>query len=451
MGLSSILNTSLTGMNFAQAALETTSHNTANAGVAGYSRQIVDSSSRPGVMTTYGILGAGTAITGVRRMSDEMLVAQYREQSSALATYEQMDLTLQGVETIFGSIDNNHLGNALTEFFNSWSDLASPPVDDSLRPAVINAGEALAADIGSTYGRLEELEASLDDQIRDQADALNGLLESVALLNQQILTAESNLVTANDLRDQRDQILQQISTIAAVDANEREDGTMDVAIGGRTVVSRGHCEQIVTRRNSIEGGIEVMLGETGQDIPISNGALAGLIEMRDGQVAEAKRELDAVAQDLIRQVNDLHGQGRTPGGSGLLFFTGEGAADIALNPALVADPDLIATSRSGLAGDADLAREIADLSIASPGDGQSVLERYNALIVDIASTSSTVRFRYESQTEAVESVYNRLESVRGVNTDEEAANLLRYQNAYNASAQVIQVVQEMYETLLAMI
>jgi len=438
MGLSSILNTSLTGMNFAQAALETTSHNTANAGVAGYSRQIVDSSSRPGVMTTYGILGAGTAITGVRRMSDEMLVAQYREQSSALATYEQMDLTLQGVETIFGSIDNNHLGNALTEFFNSWSDLASPPVDDSLRPAVINAGEALAADIGSTYGRLEELEASLDDQIRDQADALNGLLESVALLNQQILTAESNLVTANDLRDQRDQILQQISTIAAVDANEREDGTMDVAIGGRTVVSRGHCEQIVTRRNSIEGGIEVMLGETGQDIPISNGA-------------EAKRELDAVAQDLIRQVNDLHGQGRTPGGSGLLFFTGEGAADIALNPALVADPDLIATSRSGLAGDADLAREIADLSIASPGDGQSVLERYNALIVDIASTSSTVRFRYESQTEAVESVYNRLESVRGVNTDEEAANLLRYQNAYNASAQVIQVVQEMYETLLAMI
>ena len=451
MSLNSIMNTSLSGMNYARTALETTSHNTVNVNTPGYSRQKVDVTTMPGTHMSYGILGSGTLVTGIRRQTDQMLISQYRDQQSILAGYDQMDLTLQNVETIFGSVDNNHMGKALNDFFTSWSDLASPPVNDSTRPAVISTARTLVADIQSTHAQLADLESALNDQMIDQVGTLNNMLDGVAELNRQILASESHQVTANDLRDQRDELLVAISAITKADVMEREDGTVDVAIGGRTMVSRDMASSLSIIKDPASGTLRVTPEGSRDEIALSDGSLAGLVMARDTQVCDARESLDELAADLIQQVNELHRQGRSTGGSGLNFFTGEGAADIGVSTALADDPTLIAISRSGLAGDTDLAREIADLSLAAPDGGKSVVARYDTLVVDLASSVSAVRFQCETQAQVVDSVATRLESVRGVNTDEEAANLMRYQNAYEAAARVVQVVQQMFDTLLNMV
>jgi flagellar hook-associated protein 1 FlgK len=240
-----------------------------------------------------------------------------------------------------------------------------------------------------------------------------------------------------------------------VSALEREDGTVDVIIKGRTVVTRGQAEQLMLRRVTTSAGeaAEIVTQSSRAPVALDEGKLQGMIDARDTQVNGARARLDDLARLLIERVNALHTQGRTATSSGLLFFTGDSASTIALNPSIAANPDLIASSRSGLEGDNDIAQAIAALATEplSAGGSESLLDRYNALIVDLASRRGSYQFLLENQQNVVSTVEGNLESVRGVSLDEEGANLVRYQNAYEASARVVTTVAALFETLLEMV
>lgn len=457
MSLNSIMRIGLSGMFAAGTSLQTTGHNIANASTAGYSRQRTLTGTQRGQALTYGVLGTGTMVLDVRRMTDEFLTGRLRAQDARLSQFDTVDMALGDVEAIFGSVENNHLGTAMSEFFNAWSSLATPPVSLTLQEHVADTADRLASDFRNMSASLDELSNDLDARLENGVGRLNALLTNVADLNRLIVMTESAATSANDLRDQRSLVLDEIAQLTQSEAIERDDGTVDVLIGGRTVVTREHVQALNISREDGDGSgagrARVTTVAGGYAVEVGEGSLRGLIEARDEQVLHARERLDAVAAALIERVNALHAQGQTPGGSGVLFFTGDSAANIALNPALMADPTRVAASRSGLEGDTDLAREIAALgqSGTSVVDGQSLTELFNSLVLDLASRSAASGDRLSAQSQIVESLGTRLDSIRGVSLDEEAANLALFQNAYEANAKVIAMVQDMFDTILTMV
>jgi len=447
----------LTGMFAAGASMQTSSHNIANAGSPGFSRQRALTGSARAVKMSYGVLGSGTQVMDIRRQTDQFLIDRQRYQGSLLTQYQSMDLTLGSVETIFGSVENNHLGDALTQFFNTWSSLATPPHNDALRQDVLGSADRVVLDLRAMSQSLEDLADDLDQQITTGVDEMNMALTAVGDLNRQILLGETSQTSANDLRDRRDQILGRISELARTDVIERPDGTVDVIVSGRTLVTREHVQRLDVTHDASEdgrpGSARVTVQQGRFELVLPPGELLGFQTSRDSLVVDTRGRLDDLARTLIEKVNELHVQGRSDGGRGLIFFTGESASNIGVNTALVENPSFIATSRSNLSGDADIAQEIAELGQSGTDveDGYSMTELFTSLVIDVASDSAASRYRVDGQQQLVDTLTSRLESVRGVSLDEEAANIALYQNAYQANARVIAAVQDMFEAILTMV
>ncbi len=180
----------------------------------------------------------------------------------------------------------------------------------------------------------------------------------MAQLNEQIMLAEGPGDSANDLRDRRDILLQDIASMASIDIVDRGDGTVDVVMAGRSVVVRDAAQELEMITDD-KGELQLASGVRGFVLELQGGSIAGKLQALEKDVRGTITKLDDFAAEMIERVNALHTQGRTAGGSGLQFSR-QRAADMAVTPAR-GDPSLLATSRSGLSGDADLAREIAAL------------------------------------------------------------------------------------------
>jgi flagellar hook-associated protein 1 FlgK len=259
---------------------------------------------------------------------------------------------------------------------------------------------------------------------------------------------------ANDLRDQRDYLVNELSGIAAAQVIERSDGSLDVILNGRTMVTRGDHQSFTTTYRETSHGYKmvVVTGGSFNEVLLPDVRLKGLLESRDVHVTNVRRQLDGVARLLIDSVNALHVQGSTGHSSGMMFFTGNSMHTIAVNPALIENPMLVATSRSGEMGDADIAMAIAALADSSElGTGLTVSDRYRGVLIDIASKRHSYEFLVENQARGVSAVQSKIASVTGVSIDEEAANMIRYQNTYNAAAKLISTVQSLYDSLISMI
>jgi len=454
-GLNSIMDNSLSALFAAQAGLATVGHNIANANTPGYSRQEVLLTPRRPTMMPFGALGRGVEIVGIRRIQDEFLLSNLRVQQSRMEDFNQTDSALAEVESILGSVDNDHLGNALNNFFNSWSALAQPPINSSLKQNVVASATSLVNDFHAINNALDDLEGQIEVGIQAEIKNLNSLLGQVAALNQQIMSAEGNGQQANDLRDQRDLIIMKVSGIAEVSVIERDDGTKDLILAGRTMVARDQVNEFTSSYQETGAGYQMTIVTNGtmQKVDLSPGKLRGLLNSRDVQIKDVRNKLDGVAQKIIADVNALHTQGRTANSSGLAFFTGTSIHTIAVNPALVADRSLVATGRTSAPGDNTLALDIANLAtVGSSGSGnQTVNDVYRSLLIDVASSRNSFQFLVENQQNVVASLKTKLSSVYGVSLDEEGANMVRYQNSYSAAAKVITTVQAMYDSLFSML
>lgn len=451
--LASIMDSSLSAMFSAQAGLATTSHNIANAGTPGYTRQSLLLAARQPLHLPFGSIGRGVDVVSVRRAQDSFLLNTLRSQQSRLAAYTSIDSALYEVEQILGSIDNDHLGSALNEFFGAWSDLATPPADSALKQQVISKALSLVTDFHAISASLDDLERNIEAQVQEEVTVLNNQLAQIAQLNSQVMSAELGGQPANDLRDQRDYLVNQLSSIASAQVIERSDGSLDVVLNGRTVVTRGDHQALTTTYRETSQGYRMVVVTDGtyNEVLLPEGRLNGLLSSRDELVTNVRGQLDGVAQMLIDSVNALHVQGSTGDSSGLMFFTGTNMHTIAVNPALVDNPMLVATSRSAEAGDADIAMAIAALADSSAlGSGLTISDRYRGVLIDLASKRHSYEFLVENQMRGVMAVESKIASVTGVSIDEEAGNMVRYQNTYSAAAKLISTVQSLYESLLQM-
>ncbi|MBK7671585.1 MAG: flagellar hook-associated protein FlgK [bacterium] len=454
-GLNSIMDTSLSALFAAQAGLATTGHNIANANTPGYSRQLVQFAARRPDMTAVGAIGRGVEVEGVRRIQDEFILNNLRSQTARGESYAAVDSALSEVESILGSIDNDHLGDALTRFFGAWNALAQPTITDSLKENVVTSAVSLVTDLHSIDESLTALETNIESSIQLEIGNLNRLLTQVADLNRQIMSAEAGGQEANDLRDQRDLLITQVSSIAEVSTYEREDGTKDVILAGRTMVARDSVTLFESAYEKSADGyrMTIVTNGTKQAVRLSLGKLEGLMTSRDVHITNVRAQLDGVAKKLIDDVNALHTQGRTLSGSGLQFFTGDNMHTIGVNQELIDNSGLVAIGRTTAPGDNELALAIANLGNVSSGIGgdRTVNDVYRSLLTELASNRSTYEFMVVNQQDVVVALESKLASVAGVSLDEEGAAMVRYQNSYNAAAKIVATVQEMYDTLMNMV
>lgn len=313
MSLGSSLLIGRSALTASQLAIQVTGNNFANAATPGYSRQIV--SFAPTRDARYGnaFLGRGVDVQGINRQTDSALQARLwsgTSQESSAAVDHQL---LASVESTINDLTNSNLSTQLSQFFNSWSQLANTPGNAPARALTVQQGRTLADYIQGLRADLSDQRTQIDQQLDSSVNQADALLTQIAAINTSIVTAEAGSGTANGLRDQRDTLISQLSQLTDVSAIEQPSGSVDILIGSLPVVLGGQSRGLEIRRSSAGGSVNVTIGTKAPPQSLTTqpdgGAIGALLNQRHTLVDETITRLDSVTSQLIFQVNRLHSAG----------------------------------------------------------------------------------------------------------------------------------------------
>ena len=219
-----------------QAAVQTIGQNIANAETPGYSRQQVVMNPLPPERTGMGILGTGVTISNVLRTREVLLDQAFRTQTAPAEGAKTRSGLLGSIEGIFGEPSSSGLASTLDAFWNAWSDLAANPTNATAKTVVQQRGAAVVSTFNRYAKQLDDLSTSTIAGIPDTLAGANRLTSQIAVLNGQIVASEAGGMSANDLRDERDRLIDQLGKIVPVTVIDRADGSDQVNIGGMPVV-----------------------------------------------------------------------------------------------------------------------------------------------------------------------------------------------------------------------
>jgi len=299
----------LSGLNAAQKALDVIGNNIANAATEGYHRQRIEMS--PAYSSQQGsvLIGGGVEISGITRMIDSLLEQEILRQQSFSGQISREFTALRTIETTFGELSSEGgLSTAIDEFFNALQNLSAHPAEAIWQNQVITSAETLA----NQFRTLSECLSALETQIRLEAEnttaQINTMINQIAELNDNIERTEIIGAVANNLRDQRDQLINELSKLIAIETQEREYGVVDVSIAGLpAVVGAATAELEVGLREQGMLGLS-MVGALNYDTDVQGGQLGGLITLKNSILAEIRNDLDSLANAIIQQVNKYHVQ-----------------------------------------------------------------------------------------------------------------------------------------------
>ena len=435
-----------------EAAMQVTGQNIANAQTPGYSRQSLLLNASTPQNTPFGSFGTGVTMASVTRNRDTLLDQQYRNQSAPSAAYQERSSLLGQIQDVYGEPSTTGLANTIDNFFNSWSELASNPDDSSAKAVVQQAGAQLASTFNNYATQLSNIAASNTTGITNTVSQVNSLVSQIAAMNQQIVAAKTATSSPNDLMDQRDQLLDQLSQTVAITVSTNANGSDQVNIGGIEIVNG-----TATKSLSIGTGIPYTLTtSTGDTLQSPGGQLGAMLTVANNDLPAAQNGLNALASSIITDVNNMHATGWSPpAGTGVDFFDSNpanaNAQNMQLSATVAADPSTIATGTTPNAtGDNSVALAIAGLQNFSPSAaGNSFSGAYSTLVTTVANSknaadsSSTVYQTLQQQADT------QRQSVSGVNTDEELTQMISQQQAYVAAAKLMETIQAMSTALLS--
>lgn len=445
-----------------QQAINTAGNNIANVNTPGYSRQrLILASSQP-QLSSLGLLGNGVQALRVERVYDRFVGVQINNESQSLGRWQAQQQVLEGVEIIFNESDGLGMSQAISDYFNAWQDLSMDPEGDIQRQMVISKGEVLANTFKQKYSAVQSTQRSIDADIRGAVATINQLTAQIEDLNRKIIDTESTGNPANEYRDQRDLALKELSSLIEISSFEDQTGAVKVSmVGGRTLVEGVTHRSLTTQVNPTSGLLEVHWVSTDTstvDITgsISGGKVGGWLQARDVTLQDYLTRLDDLADAIIQEVNAAHSVGYgLDNSSGYDFFTGTDASDMEVNVDLINDLNLIAASPdlAGVPGDGGNALILANLQHKAVLNGNSATfaEFYSTLVNDVGNEILAVNAYYQHQSDMVMQLENYRESISGVSLDEEMVNLVKFQSAYDASAKLISIADELIQTVLGII
>lgn len=466
MSILSVLNIGVGAMFAQQQALQTTSHNIANVDTPGYARQRVTLTTAYAVNRGSHFLGLGVNASAVTSVVDKFFEAQLVSLKVGLGSAGAEQRALAGVADAFPVTEEQGIGPALEAFWGAFTEVANNPAGQAERVNLIGRTRTLGDILRQTRTSLVDTQSHLDKDLDVATRRLNTILPQVASINGQIVGQEAGGQRANDLRDQRQQLLQELSELVGATAYEEKDGQLTVQTDGILLVSGQSAASFDSSALNASGFRTVAyVNTTGSSYDatalLKKGEVGGLLTARDATVAGFIDQLDLFAKTLVDTVNAQHAQGYDlNGAAGGDFFTPlaatAGAAGVVqLNSAITADPHLIAAAQSaaGAPGDNRNARALAALQSSTQAALGNVTfkDSFVRLVGDVGQRMQTSQDTQAFQQALFDQTQARRESLSGVNIDEEATNLIKFQRAFEAAARLISVGDEMYETMINII
>lgn len=450
-----------------QAGVQTAGRNLANVNTVGYARQRVVLGNSSVVDTGYGPQENGVGLLGTEQIRDQFLdasvtrelsnTALLRAQQSAFtkaqtALGESVDRSTAGGSITDSSSTTNGISSALNDYFTAWDAVSANPSDAGARQVLLQKANTLADKFNTVDQRLSGLQGDLTSQVTTDTANVNGLLKEIANLNQQIGSTEALAPgTAVDLRDQRQGRLEQLAKY--MDFSTQPSAGLNGQIDVIAKNSSGGSFSLVQGGSGTAGLTFTGTGFTSGQPPVAlsfqGGSFAGNLRARDGVIAGLRTDLKNAAAQLTTAVNTAY----NPGGTGTNFFqTAPATGIIALDPTLTSST--LRTTTTGNSGANDIALAVGNVAqrsfSTSGGDAinGTIGGFFNSTVTGLGSTIAGTTTQLNDQM-AVESMATQeRNSVSGVSMDEEMADLMKYQRAYEATARVVRTLDDLLDTIV---
>jgi len=460
-GLFSSLNNTVKAINAQGRALEITGKNLANVNNANYARQRVLLGDRGTTLTVTGVESLGLEALGVEQLRDSLLDRQVMREVSVQAGlqaeqagYQRAQAGLGQTISTTGAADStgaggNGLGASLDRFFNAFQTFAASPTDVGGRQSVLQAVAMLSDRFQQTDTRLAQVQDDLDGQIANDVRSANTLLGTIATLNGQICRFEVNAPgSAVDLRDQRQAKIEELAAKIPVELRDTADGQVQVSAkdangGDVMLVDLAAVPGAVTF-----DGAQLSAGAPATPLMVAGGSIKGALTARDGGVQTLRDRLDTLSSQLVTSVNAIY----NPTGASGNFFkdTGLTAGSLSVDPSVT-----VANLRAsdGAAGANTIALAIAQLASrrfstagipADPIDG-TLGQFYTGAVSELGQALESANSRIDDQASIERLIRSQRDNVSGVSLDEEMADLMKFQRAFQASSRVFSVIDELLD------
>lgn len=545
MGLFGSLYVGASGLQTGQNALNTVAHNLSNVGTTGYTRQQVAQADRG--YNTLAIkpkasqnmqAGLGVAYSEVRQVRDYFLDQTYRKEAGRSSFYEVSYNTLEEVETLLGELDGESFSHSLNNLWEAVQELAKQPASSVTQGLLIQRASQFVEQAGNVYSALCNYQDNLNTQILGKVDKINDYAKKVYDLNNEIIKVESNEVEgANDLRDERNKILDELGKLGNISYAEDLDGAVSIKFEGHVLVNRAmtfpigmdtdpdtgfytpfwqyDAKKIPQEDGSIKyniNGCEVfdMNRTVSTEADTDVGDLKGLLlargnhradftDLRDAEsyndqvsssiLMNVEAEFDNLIHNIIMKINGvLEDAAKQEGGNYLCnedgtiiqlfhrksndeydaagdiiredFTKGKGStlftiSNLVVNADLVKEPTKLGFIKNDGKEDYETAKKLQEIFEAedytlNPNvtTKSNLIDYYSNMVSQVANTGSVFKSIYFNEDTTVKSTESARQQIVGVSDDEELSNMIRFQNAFNASSRYINVIDEMIEHVI---
>ena len=451
-GLNTTLLIGVQALEASQAALTATSNNIANSNTPGYTREVPQFSENPENLSGETVTGGGVTLEGLQSVRDELLNLQIQQQTSQQSSANTQAASLQQIQTNFGNTGND-IASELTAFSKSLTQLSANPSDAATQQDVLATGQDLSRSFNSTANGLTSAQSNADSQVTQTVAQINTLTQQIAQLNGQLYQLTAAGQDGGTVQDQRDQLVQNLSSLIGISITQSSDGeTITTANGSPLVMG----SQSFTLQTAAGGdGMQHVLDSAGNDITssIQGGQLGGAIQIRDQVIPGFLNQLNTLAGQFATAFNAAQAQGFDSNGNagGNFFSVSSGSAGAAASLSVaITNPSLIAISSDGSAGsNGNVANLSAALTKTLPS-GQSVSNGYASLVFEVGNAASNASSQYTAIGQSLLQLTNQQGSVSGVSIDEETTNLIRFQTAYEAAARIVSTIQQLNTVTLDM-
>ena len=458
-----VLGIGVSGLLASQQQMATTAHNVSNVNTPGYSRQSAELVTSEPDFKGYGYQGRGTQVETISRSYSRFLTQQVQSNTAgneAAQEYERMAVQLDNV------LANPSTGMvpALERFTGSLQDLSTDPTSESARQVVLASADGLAERFNGLDVRLEELQDQVNITVKDGARELNALTSSLTQLNEEIASRPGGPFSKppNDLLDKRDEIVRQISELVDVTTLVQSDGTFNVYMtNGQALVLGTYASTINTVPGEVyPGTIRLVVEDNyGNSVDISDtvrgGKLSGAMAFQSEMLTPAEFALDAMAYNLANAYNAVQTSGYDLDGNQAarspIFYIGSGQMGAAKRISLsMTDPRALAVATEPAPGNNKNVLAMIEIKDQKMFDGgkADVNVFYETLVADVGGKTREAQIDRDAKQTLLRQAIESRETLAGVNLDEEAANLLRFQQAYAATAQVISASDQAFQELL---
>ncbi len=483
--MADLLGIGKTGLAASKKSLEVTGHNLSNVNTEGFSRQRVNQSTAIPVSVGGFVQGTGVRVNGVTRFNDEFINKRLSTAIGNNQYYEARSENLSQVENIFNELDSDGLNQVLNKFFNSFRELANQPENETIRSVVRDTANLVVKDFRRIRETLDQQATNIDRKVQNSVQGVNQLLHHVADLNGKITSIEASQGESGDLRDQRDLALRNLSEHFKIHTYSDEKNRFIVTAQGiGTLITGLNVQELATvtknkndSTNNMNGSVEIVLKDRpSQKITdlFRGGSLAAVVKVRNEDLKKLQNDIDGIAYQFTTSVNTIHRQGFVSrqikigengepvkiDGKGLTtgidFFKQPLEVENASN--FIDLSDLVKKDLSNVAaalapnapGDNRVAIAISKLQHEKiSGEGNVTLEeKYLQTIGSIGLETGKARLDAEQATGILAQATSLRERLTGVSIDEETANMVRFQHAYQASAKMMAAADEMFKTVL---